>query len=664
MKHQGMRRFGSLGIRMKLMLLFMLLILVITGIFSMANLEFSNRETAAQAQYTTQQALQQSASFVQNKCSAVVDILDIMSSNETIQELVTEPLIGYSGNLVKWWADATKLNTVLFNMRSNKDISRFHLYFANGLSRVSDNNDFTLLDEVAGEGWCKDLLAGQSGYRWYPPGRLSKPVSDGMITVVRKMPSADSLREIIGIIRADMPASLIKDILNQGQYAPSATLVLTNADGELICASDNFQIRDTLVVKGILADSAHSNLAEGECRTMAIEGVSYLAGTQAIRRSDWILTVFIPSGDVLSLGTRTQKRILVILLLMAPLSLPVAFLAAQSSTTRIRHLANRMRNFGVDGAPDQRKRRKRRKLPTRGDEIDELEYDYEEMLERIDALMADMYGMGRENKNLELKALQAQINPHFLYNTLDLINMMGLQYNRPEIVSLVKALAAFYRLSLGKGEDIVTIRNELDLVRSYLYIQNMRFDDCVTLRMEVPDDLMDVRMPKIILQPLVENAILHGILESERETGTITISGWRTASRIILSIRDDGRGMPDEVMRRLVAHPALLQDAGEDEEQRVRSGFADDDACRSVGPAGDDAGCPVRENAGAPVGNDAGGPVGNFVEERVSQLHGDTTGYGVRNIDERLKILYGIQYGLRVDSVPEQGTTVFVVLPG
>ncbi len=623
----------SMGIRLKLVLLFMALISFVTGVVSFINLLFSNRESAAQAEYSSNQALSQAASFLGNKCSSVIDILDIMAADETIRDLIDEPLAGYAQNLVKWWADARKLNTVLFNMRSNRDISSLHLYFAGGLSQVSGNSDFTGLDDVRGESWYDGLTRSPSRYRWFPAGSFTTPDSSGFVTAARKMPSADNLREVIGIVRADIPVSLLKDILNQGQYTPTAVLTLTNAEGALISASGDGQAGGPDIVRRLIAEAERNGLREGACQRLSVDGIEYLAGIQTIHRSDWTLTILTPYRDVLALGTRTQKRILLMFLLMAPLSLPLAFLAAQSFTNRIRSLAGRMRTIGAHHSAAEGGRRRN----GRGDEIDELEDDYEAMLERLDALMSEMYDMGVANKNLELKALQSQINPHFLNNTLDLINMMGLKHNRPEIVSLVKALASFYRLSLGKGEDVVTVGKELDLVRAYIQIQNMRFDDCVALSVDVPEALLAVRMPKIILQPLVENAILHGILESDRETGSIRITGSRHGERVVLSIRDDGQGMEADVVRRLVARPALLTEAS------PVSPAAQPAAAVTAAPEAD-------RTEGAPLS--AGG----------TASPGDASGYGVRNIDQRLKLLFGPEFGLAVESAPGKGTTVHVVL--
>ena len=146
-------------------------------------------------------------------------------------------------------------------------------------------------------------------------------------------------------------------------------------------------------------------------------------------------------------------------------------------------------------------------------------------------------------KNAELKALQSQINPHFLYNTLDLINWMADSGLNTDIKKVVKALARFYKVSLSSGKDIISLREELKHVSFYVQIQNIRFENKIDFQIHVPGELLDNAIPKITLQPIVENAILHGILGRTGREGTITIQGKFVNDNIHLIIRDDGVGM-------------------------------------------------------------------------------------------------------------------------
>ncbi|GJM70806.1 hypothetical protein HMSSN036_30220 [Paenibacillus macerans] len=140
-------------------------------------------------------------------------------------------------------------------------------------------------------------------------------------------------------------------------------------------------------------------------------------------------------------------------------------------------------------------------LPANQDEIGELTTNFNLMVENVSWLMEETYTLGREVKNKELKALQAQINPHFLYNTLDLINVMAIESGNKEISKVVDRLALFYRLSLSNGSETVTLENELRHIESYVSIQNMRFNSAVTLILKVPPQLLGCEVPKSCCSP-------------------------------------------------------------------------------------------------------------------------------------------------------------------
>jgi two-component system sensor histidine kinase YesM len=233
------------------------------------------------------------------------------------------------------------------------------------------------------------------------------------------------------------------------------------------------------------------------------------------------------------------------------------------------------------------------------DEIGQLERKYNYMLMQIEELVEEKFRIGKESKNAELRALQAQINPHFLYNTLELITCMALKYKARDITDLVNLLARFYKLSLSKGKDIISIEDEIAHIAAYVKIQNLRFEDTITLEMDIDERLMEYSILKLVLQPLVENSILHGIMEREDRTGIIRITGRFEGGDIVLSVTDDGVGMSRDTLDRI------------------------------------------------------------FTENKRKDGHG----FGVLNVDRRLRINYGELYGLSYKSVEGEGTTVEVKLP-
>ncbi|MBQ3793381.1 MAG: sensor histidine kinase [Lachnospiraceae bacterium] len=210
----------------------------------------------------------------------------------------------------------------------------------------------------------------------------------------------------------------------------------------------------------------------------------------------------------------------------------------------------------------------------------------------------------REQKRLrkaELDLLQAQINPHFLYNTLDAIVWSAEAGNQKQVVSMVGSLSDFFRTSLNRGKEIITIREELQHVRSYLEIQQIRYQDILSYEISVPEDIFEYRIPKITLQPLVENALYHGI-KNRRGGGKIIVSGENKEDCILLKVIDDGMGMTKE------------------RKAEVERGL------REATPE-------------------------------------ESSIYGLYNINERIRLTYGGSYGIYLESEFEKGTVVTVRLP-
>jgi two-component system sensor histidine kinase YesM len=200
--------------------------------------------------------------------------------------------------------------------------------------------------------------------------------------------------------------------------------------------------------------------------------------------------------------------------------------------------------------------------------------------------------------------LQAQINPHFLYNTLDTIIWMAESKKTDDVVSLVTALSSFFRISLSKGMDWITIGEEIERIRSYLTIQKMRYRDILDFKIDVDEEVTENTILKLILQPLVENALYHGI-KNKRQGGTISIRVRQmNEDEILLEVEDDGIGFTPEKLAQLQAE--LADDSGE------------------------------------------------FKLE---------SGYGIGNVNKRIRLYYGSPYGVSIQSEYNSGTCVNLVIP-
>jgi two-component system sensor histidine kinase YesM len=192
-----------------------------------------------------------------------------------------------------------------------------------------------------------------------------------------------------------------------------------------------------------------------------------------------------------------------------------------------------------------------------GDEIDQLIDTYNLMVERISSLIESERQTADKLKVSEVRALQSQINPHFLYNMLDMINWQAKKGNAEAVSRAVQSLSRFYRLVLSGEGILIPIRDELRHVELYMELQNMRYEDKINFIIDVPDELMDCQIPKLVLQPIVENSLLHGIFEKEVPSGTVVIMAWEEINSgtgrddIVITVSDDGVGMSDEKLKNL-----------------------------------------------------------------------------------------------------------------
>jgi two-component system sensor histidine kinase YesM len=239
------------------------------------------------------------------------------------------------------------------------------------------------------------------------------------------------------------------------------------------------------------------------------------------------------------------------------------------------------------------------------DEITDLGNNFNIMIGRIRELLNAKVKEQENLKKAELKALQAQINPHFLYNTLDTIVWMAEANKTDQVIEIVRALSSFFRIALSKGKDWISIRQEIEHVRSYLAIQKMRYRDILDYKIEVDEGLLDGTILKLTLQPLVENALYHGI-KNKRNGGTIVVRAQSVGPDLVrLEVQDDGVGFSPHKLAQI--REMLNDDAGE-----------------------------------------------------ISLKEG---GFGLENVNKRIKLYYGKQYGLHVQSEYLGGTQVVARIP-
>ncbi|MGG6309299.1 sensor histidine kinase [Paenibacillus macerans] len=184
-------------------------------------------------------------------------------------------------------------------------------------------------------------------------------------------------------------------------------------------------------------------------------------------------------------------------------------------------------------------------------ELDQLYNGYNQMIEQIDQLLKRVIEEQKTIRKAELNALQSQIKPHFLYNTLDSITSLALSGDNEQVCDLIEALGSYYRLSVSKGQDVITVGEEIEVVRNYLKIQSVRYPDVFEARFEVEEDCSQTPIPKLVLQPLVENSLYHGI-RPKGTKGVIRIRVKNADGSVKISISDNGIGMSQEEIEQIL----------------------------------------------------------------------------------------------------------------
>lgn len=329
--------------------------------------------------------------------------------------------------------------------------------------------------------------------------------------------------------------------------------------------------------------------------TKTVLGKKVYAGFYRIKNTDWYMVAVMPADPIMKKSTHIICNFLLIYIAFLLIAFIIASRLSHSMTRRLSLVVNQMAKVRFE-PPVQLKDADSQ------DEIGELIDTYNYMSRKIQQLMDDQAKAAENLRIAEFDSLQAQINPHFLYNTMDMISWLAQQGKSDEVTEVVRRLSRFYRLTLSRKQELTTIADEAEHVTIYIELQNMRFNNGIDFIMDIPDYLMEYSMPKLIFQPLVENSIIHGIMEKEEKTGSIVLTGWMEDEDIVLLLSDAGVGIDPDILPK-------------------------------------------------------------FLDGTFHNPQSKGSNVAVYNTHRRLQILYGERYGLSFSSTKGQGTEVQIRIP-
>jgi len=479
-------------------------------------------------------------------------------------------------------------------LSSRQDIETISLFSMEGEPLISTSESkFRFKEEIIGQEWFTRAQGGVGNFYFTGPHaqQLFYEKYPWVVTYSQQINWVDkNKKQQEGILAIDMNFSSVSELCQLVKLGKTGYVYLIDNQGKIV-----YHPRQQLLNSQIINEDFDSVNAKifGIFRSR-FENRNRLTIIETVSLCRWRI-VGVAFTDELMEGMSGFNLLLGILLLFCIIvTIIIAQLVSNWITHPIKQLEKLMQNVEKDNFRSP-------PMVTGNKEVQVLSESFTKMVERIRSLMEDIISTQEMKRKFELDALQAKINPHFLYNTLDSVVWMAERGDTQGVIKMIAALARLFRVSISKGHDIITIQEELEHVRSYLTIQQMRYKDKFEFSIDFEEELANCPTIKLIIQPIVENSIYHGI-KYLQEMGHIDIRVYGVSNKdILIEIQDNGIGMDKKTVSTIL------------------------------------------ENDGKHLS--------------------DGNGIGVRNVHQRIQLYYGRDYGLSIESEQDVGTLVRIKIP-
>ena len=590
-----------LSLKYKIFILFYIFIITITLIFGYYSYYISKKEVInriSESNIGVTRQINNNLEYLQKNIS---DLVTFMSINPFIQNLLvsnesqsTLPPVNFeslndSSQLIVNLIITTK-NLDFISLYSNKDAPLYSV-FSDG---SSDPGSFSSIQK---SDIYQQALALKGAPLWFKlPERTNLFIQNnsapkiGMAKIIRDVYNGNTIGFIVaGINETNLQNLYLKDLIKSTE-----SVMIVDQAGKLMTSMGEDIY--TKAVNDLPFQEILKQEKEGYS-ILTIQGNQVLVSYSENNNLGWKVLYSVPilslTKDIDSIKTVIILIILACLLLSIPLMIFLSFYL----TLPLKKLLSSMKRFQKGNFQERIEIRNR-------DEIGDLSRGYNSMVANIKQLIDDSYILQIKEKEAEFNALQAQINPHFLYNTLEMIYWEAESAKQTHIGEMVISLSKLFRLSLNKGNNYTSLAKEKEFIENYLILQKMRFKDDLNYSIEIEDNILNFSVLKLILQPFVENAILHGF-GKKRGKVTILIQGMRQKDHLVFKIEDDGIGMD----------PVMLQKIAVTEQEHSKDTSQEPD------------------------------------------------GYAIKNINKRLALYYKDNYQLKFSSELGKGTTVEIHIP-
>lgn len=505
-----------------------------------------------------EQVLEQSVNSIDNRIQIYTNLINYLTYSSDLREIMEKECSSdYEAYLAY-----TEIADPMFTMPQlyHEEIRSITLYAEN--IQVEHGNTLAPLSVAQNQTWYSKINE-KGTVQW-----LVKQGNKKEILAVRKFYRQDSIQ-----------AMLVLTLDYNRVLEPFADLLTENRGGLILDEQGN------VVYSGYRMDAPYKPDKETSLNYLKEH---YVCIEKKIEDTKWNFCLYQPKEELeKSVWTLLLGNIPVLLLCLL-LILLLGYFSSRKMVERLEQLTENMNqiNLGL---------RKVTVVSQSKDEIGVLVRTFTRMMDEINKLISQVYEAKIKLQKTEMKALQAQINPHFLYNSLSIINWKALEADNEEISRITLALSTYYRTSLNKGETMTIAANEIRNIDAYLQIQLIMHDNSFQVIKEIQEDALSYSVPKLILQPLVENAIEHGLDVSEKEEKWLKISVCKEKDALIMAVEDNGMGMSEEQAKSIITYRSK--------------------------------------------------------------------GYGVRNVNDRITLLYGEEYHLRVKSRQGEGCRIEIAIP-
>lgn len=540
------KRFRDFSIRTKLIIGFLAILLPLVLILSIVFYSYSAEIVLKQSLEQTREIVEQFSISLDNYMGLMRNKMEILADSPTIQEELNTHQDKEDIKNDSFYSRNKRIRRIMLQIYSSVTMNDVEIY------GINETNHYLSLWSKKYEIPDKDIL--------FENANLSK----GRSVLVNNINDADTIQMIkmVKDLQTYKPIGYIRFGLKRNYIEKMAKNINFGSDGSVVIFDENLN-----KISGIAHDSALSKLLKEK---PSIGNFSYSEGkneyTAVHIHSDstgWTTVGVIPLRYINKDLAGIQYLTVIIIVLTIIIGVTVSVIIAQSLISPLENTVNALEKFSRGDFAVRLKE-------NRCDEIGKLNRIFNKAIKEINELMQKVTQSEILNKEMEFKTLQSQMNPHFLYNTLDAINWLAFKEKQTEICNLVAAISSLIRASISNKKSIITIEQELDYVKNYIYIQHIRYKDRFDIIYDIDESLLKQAVPKLIIQPIVENAIIHGI-ENSKNKNLLYISVKRENECIIIIVKDTGIGMTDEKVSELLKEP--LNAEGDEQKAHTNLGL-------------------------------------------------------------------------------------------